>query len=65
MNNLSPYVFWNITIIEEKRNKRNRNYGEKNHIYYGNKKNEILRNKFNQRGKRLVIRKIHNTEERN
>ncbi|KAF6125247.1 hypothetical protein HJG60_009767 [Phyllostomus discolor] len=34
-------------------------------IYYNNKKNEIIRNKVNQRGKRHVLRKLQNTEERN
>ena len=35
------------------------------HIYYSNKKNKILRKKPNQGGKRPVLRKLHNTEERN
>ena len=32
---------------------------------YSNKKNKIPRNKPKQGGKRLVLRKLHNTEERN
>ena len=38
---------------------------EKYPIYYSNKKNNIPRNKFNQGGKRTVLGKIQNTEERN
>ena len=34
-------------------------------IYYSNKKNKVPRNKPNQGGKRPVLRKLHNTEERN
>ena len=34
-----------------------------NPFYYSNKKNQVLRNKFNQGGKRLVLRKLQNTEE--
>ena len=37
----------------------------KNPIYYSNKNNEILRNKLNKGDKRPVVRKLHNTEERN
>ena len=37
----------------------------KNPILYSNKKNKIPRNKPNQGGKRPVLRKLHNTEERN
>ena len=43
---------------------RNRNQGE-NPIYFSNKKNKVLRNTPNQGGKRPVLRKPHNTEERN
>ena len=32
---------------------------------YSNKKNKVPRNKPNQGGKRPVLRKLHNTEERN
>ena len=39
--------------------------GKKNLIYYSNKKNKVPRNKCNQGGKRPVLRKLHNTEERN
>ena len=49
------YQQWNI---------RNRNQ-EKNPIWYSNKKNKVPRNKPNQEGERLVLRKLHNTEERN
>ena len=38
---------------------------KKNLILYSNKKNKVRRNKPNQRGKRPVLRKLHNTEERN
>ena len=38
---------------------------EKIPIYYSNKKNKVPRNKPNQEGKRAVLRKLHNTEERN
>ena len=38
---------------------------EKNPILYSNKKNKVPRNKPNQGGKRPVLRKLHNTEERN
>ena len=34
-------------------------------IYYSNKKNKVPRNKPSQGGKRPVIRKLHNIEERN
>ena len=37
----------------------------KNPIGYSKKKNKIPRNKPNKGGKRPVIRKLHNTEERN
>ena len=36
-----------------------------NPIHYSNKKNKVPRNKPNQGGKCSVIRKLHNTEERN
>ena len=38
---------------------------KKNPIFYSNKKNKVPRNKPNQGGKRPVLRKLHNTEERN
>ena len=38
---------------------------KKNPIRYSNKKNKVPRNKPNQGGKRTVLRKLHNTEERN
>ena len=37
----------------------------KNPIYYSNKKDKVPRNKPNQGGKRPVLRKLYNTEERN
>ena len=37
----------------------------KNPICYSNKKNKVPRNKPKQRSKRPVLRKLHNTEERN
>ena len=37
----------------------------KNPILYSNKKNKIPRNKPNQGGKRPVLRKLHNSEEKN
>ena len=39
--------------------------GEKNPSCYINTKNKIPRNKPNQGGKRPVLRKLHNREERN
>ena len=36
-----------------------------NPFYYTNKKNKVPRNKPYQGGKRPVLRKLHNTEERN
>ena len=39
--------------------------GKKNPISYSNKKHKVPRNKPNQGGKRSVLRKLHNTEERN
>ena len=38
---------------------------KKNPIRYSNKKNKVPRNKPNRGGKRPVLRKLHNTEERN
>ena len=38
---------------------------KKNSIWYSNKKNKVPRNKCNQGGKKPVLRKLHNTEERN
>ena len=38
--------------------------GKKSHLN-SNKNNKVPRNKPNQGGKRLVLRKLHNTEERN
>ena len=37
---------------------------KKNPIRYSNKKNQVPRNKPNQGGKRPVLRKLHNTEEK-
>ena len=38
---------------------------KKNPICYSNKKNKVAGNKTNQGGKRPVLRKLHNTEDRN
>ena len=38
---------------------------KRNPICYSNKKKKVPRNKPNQGGKRPVLRKLHNTEERN
>ena len=38
---------------------------KKNPICYSNKKNKVPRNEHSQGGKRPVVRKLHNTEERN
>ena len=38
---------------------------KKNSICYSNKKNKVPRNKPNQGGRRPVLRKLSNTEERN
>ena len=37
----------------------------KSPTYYSNKKNKVPWNKFNQGGKRPVLEKLQNTEERN
>ena len=37
----------------------------KNPIYYSNKKNKVPNNKLNQGGKRPVLGKLQNTEEKN
>ena len=37
---------------------------KKNPIYYSNKKNKAPKNKFNQGDKRLVLRKLQNTEKK-
>ena len=37
----------------------------KNPICYSNKKNKVPRNKPNQGGKGYILRKLHNTKERN
>ena len=39
--------------------------GKKKTISYSNKKNKVPRNKPNEGGKRPVLGKLHNTEERN
>ena len=45
--------------------KQQKQISEKNPILYSNKKNKVPRNKPNQGSKRPVLRKLHNTEERN
>ena len=44
--------------------KHQKQNSEKNPIRYSNKKNKVPRNQPNQGGKRPVLRKLHNTEER-
>ena len=44
--------------------KRHRKY-EKKLIFYSNKKNKVPWSKLNKGGKRPVLRKLYNTEERN
>ena len=51
-------------FLHQQWNIRNRNQ-DKNPICYSNKKNKIPRNKPNQEGKRPVLKKLQNTEERN
>ena len=50
--------------VYQQRNCRNRNQG-KSPICYSNKKNKGPRHKPNQGGKRPVLRKLYNIEERN
>ena len=57
-------VYIENPIVSTKKNIRQRKQ-EKNPIYYSNKKNKVPRNKPNQGGKRPVLRKLYNTEERN
>ena len=49
--------FCTLTMIYQK-------WGKKIPIYHSNKKTIIPRNKLNQRGKRPVLGKLHNTEEK-
>ena len=51
--------FYILTMKYQKQKSR------KKPICYSNKKNKVLRNKPNQGAKRSVLRKLHNTEERN
>ena len=51
-------------LLHQHWNIRKRNQ-EKNPICYSNKKNKVPRNKPKQGGKKPVLRKLHNTEERN
>ena len=51
-------------FVHQQWNIRKRNHGE-NPIIYSIKKNKIPRKKPNQGRKRYVLRKLHNTEERN
>ena len=55
---LKAFLYSNNEISE-------REIKKKNPICYSNKKNKVPRNKPNQGGKRPVLRKLHNTEERN
>ena len=52
------FLYTNNEISETEIRKKNPNC-------YSNKKNKVPRNKPNQGGKRPVLRKLHNTEERN
>ena len=52
----------NGILVHKQWNIRNQ---EKNPIWYSNKKNKVPRNRPKQGGKRPVLRKLHNTEERN
>ena len=54
-----------IQIEKEETKLQKKKSGKKNPIGYSNKKNKVPRNKPNQGGKRSVLRKLHNTEERN
>ena len=60
----SQYSEIKSIFVHQQWNIRNRNQ-EKHPIWYSNKKNKVPRNKPNQGGKRPVLRKLHNTEERN
>ena len=60
------------TILSNQRNSstpkmkhQNQISGKKNPIQYSTKKNKVPRNKSNQGGKRPVLRKLHNIQERN
>ena len=44
---------------------QNQKSGGKNPICYSNKKNKVPRDKLYQVGERPVLRKLHNTKERN
>ena len=55
---LKAFLYTNNEISETETRK-------KNPIYYSTKKNKVPRNKINQRGKRPVLGKLKNTEERN
>ena len=60
----SQYSEMNGIFVHEQQNIRNRNQ-EKNPIWYSKKKNKVPRNKSHQGGKRPVLRKLHNTQDRN
>ena len=64
MNIKSQYSEIKGIFLHQQRNIRN-TYQEKNPICYGNKKNKLLRNKPNHRGKRLIFRELNNTGKRN
>ena len=55
---LKAFLYSNNEISE-------REIKKKNPICYSNKKNKVPQNKPNQGWKRPVLRKLHNTEERN
>ena len=51
------FLYTNTEILETET--------KKNPIWYRTKKNKVPRNKPNQGGKRPLLRKVYNTEERN
>ena len=60
----SQYLEVKNIFVHQQWNIGNRNQ-KKNLICYSKRKNKVSRNKPNQGGKRPVLRKLHNTEERN
>ena len=71
INEFGKTMGYNVSILKSKaflytnNEISKREIREKNPVCYSNKKNKISRNKPNQGGKRPVLRKLHNTEERN
>ena len=58
IHNLKAFLYTNNEIFETE-------IRIKNSICYSNKNNKVPRNNPNQEGKKPVLRKLHNTEERN